>query len=218
MYPVGGNFAAIEAGLLGTKQPDAVTLRDAERSTVENKRPKPRVPLLSGDFAVIEAALLGALREQTTTTVSEANITNAFPSVDLGLEPASSARPASFPPYRRRRRADQIAARALCRGGDPHRRNRDRRSRIFGLNSRLSGPPDIASIKADNGPDKPQMEATSGANVPAQDTAILSEPPEPSPLALDNGTKLIFDLPQAEEKSLPTEFRAELDTGLRPRR
>ncbi|MGO9723037.1 MAG: hypothetical protein ACLPOA_21235, partial [Methylocella sp.] len=30
---VGGNFAAIEAGLLGTKQPDAVTLRDAERST-----------------------------------------------------------------------------------------------------------------------------------------------------------------------------------------
>jgi len=30
--------------------------------------------------------LLGALREQTTTTVSEANITNAFPSVDLGSE------------------------------------------------------------------------------------------------------------------------------------
>ena len=36
---VGGNFAAIEAGLLGTKQPDAVILRDAERSTVENKKP-----------------------------------------------------------------------------------------------------------------------------------------------------------------------------------
>ena len=86
VHLVGGNFAAIEAGLLGTKQPDAVTLRDAERSTVENKRPKPRVPLLSGDFAAIEAALLGALREQTTTTVSEANMTNAFPSVDLGSE------------------------------------------------------------------------------------------------------------------------------------
>jgi hypothetical protein len=77
----------------------------------------------------------------------------------------------------------------------------------------LSGPPDIASIKADNGPDKPQTEAMSSADVPAQDTAILSEPPEPSPLALDNGTKRIFDLPQAEEKSLPTEFHAELDNG-----
>ena len=213
VHPVGGNFAAIEAGLLGTKQPDAVTLRDAERSTVENKRPKPRVPLLSGDFAVIEAALLGALREQTTTTVSEANITNAFPSVDLGSEgrlyqhdqPASRHTGVAGGQIKSRR-VPYVVVAILIVGMTGV-------AVSFGLNSRLSGPPDIASIKADNGPDKPQMEATSGANVPAQDTAILSEPPEPSPLALDNGTKRIFDLPQAEEKSLPTEFRAELDNG-----
>jgi len=210
---VGGNFAAIEAGLLGTKQPDAVTLRDAERSTVENKRPKPRVPLLGGDFAAIEAALLGALREQTTTTVSEANITNAFPSVDLGSEgrlyqhdqPASRHTGVAGGQIKSRR-APYVVVAILIVGMTGV-------AVSFGLNSRLSGPPDIASIKADNGPDKPQTEAMSSADVPAQDTAILSEPPEPSPLALDNGTKRTSDLPQAEEKSLPTEFHAELDNG-----
>jgi hypothetical protein len=210
---VGGNFAATEAGLLGAKQPDAVTLRDAERSTLENKRPKPRVPLLSGDFAVIEAGLLGALREQTTTTVSEANIPNAFPSVDLGSE-------------RRLYQHDQPASRHTGVAGG-HIKSRRAPYVMgaflligmagvavsFGLNSRLSGQSDIASIKADNGPDNPQTEAMSSADVPAQDAVNLSKPPESSPMALDNGTKRTFDLPQAEEKSLPSESHAELDNG-----
>ncbi len=210
---VGGNFAAIEAGLLGTKQPDAVTLRDAERSTVENKRPKPRVPLLSGDFAVIEAGLLGALRELTTTTVSEANIPNAFPSVALGSE-------------RRLYQHDQPASRHTGVAGG-HIKSRRAPYVMgaflligmagvavsFGLNSRLSGQSDIASIKADNRPDNPQTDAMSSADVPAQDAANLSEPSEPSPMALDNGTERTFDLPQAEEKSLPAESHAELDNG-----
>jgi hypothetical protein len=195
---VGGNFATIEAELLGTKQPDAVTLRDAERSTIENKRPKPRVPLLSGDFAVIEAGLLGALREQTTTTVSEANIPNAFPSVDLGSEG-------------RLYQHDQPASRhtGVARGQIKSRRAPYVMGAIlligmagvavsFGLNSRLSGQSDIASIKADNGPDNPQTDAISSADVPAQDAANLSTP---------------FDLPQAEEKSLPTASHTELDNG-----
>ena len=193
---VGGNFTTIEAELLGTKQPDAVTLRDAERSTIENKRPKPRVPLLSGDFAVIEAGLLGALREQTTTTVSEANIPNAFPTVDLGSEG-------------RLYQHDQPASRhtGVARGQIKSRRAPYVMGAIlligmagiavsFGLNSRLSGQSDIASTKADNGPDNPQTDAMSSADVPAQDAANLSTP---------------FDLPQAEEKSLPTASHTELD-------
>ena len=34
VHLVGGDFAAVEAGLLGTKQPEATILRAAERSTV----------------------------------------------------------------------------------------------------------------------------------------------------------------------------------------
>jgi hypothetical protein len=80
---VGGDFAAIEAGLLGTRQPQAAVPSEAERSTVKYKRPNTRAPLISGDFAAIEAGLLGAPREQATATVSEANISNAFSSVDI---------------------------------------------------------------------------------------------------------------------------------------
>ena len=180
---------------------------------VENKRPKPRVPLLSGDFAVIEAGLLGALREQTTTTVPETYMANAFPSVDLGSE-------------RRLYQHDQPASR---HAGVADGRIKSRRRRYvigaillvgmaglavsFGLNSRLSGPPDIASIKADNGPDNPRTDAMSNADVPVQDVANLSEPSELSPMALDNGTERTFDLPQAEEKSLPVESHAQIDNG-----
>src|SRR6202047_3338455 len=85
----GSNFAAIEAGLLGTKQPQAAILPEGERST-----PNARAPLISGDFAAIEAGLLGAPREQATATVSEANVSNAFSSVDIGSQrfrPASAA-------------------------------------------------------------------------------------------------------------------------------
>ena len=168
---VGGNFAAIEAGLLGTKQPDAVTLRDAERSTVENKRPKPRVPLLSGDFAAIEAALLGALREQTTATVPETDMANAFPSVDLGSEgrlyqhdqPASRHTGVAGGQIKSRRRRYVIGAIVFVGMAGV--------AVSFGLNSRLSGQSDIASIEADNGPDNPQTDAMSNADVPAQDAA-----------------------------------------------
>jgi len=59
---VGGDFAAIEAGLLGTKQPQAASLPDAERSMIEDRRPDARAPLISGDFAAIEAGLLDAAR------------------------------------------------------------------------------------------------------------------------------------------------------------
>ncbi len=213
---VGGDFAAIEAGLLGTKQPQAAIPRDAERSTVEYKRPNALAPLISGDFAAIEAGLLGALREQATATVSETDMSNAFPSVDLGSE----------------RRLYQDNQPASQHGGVADGHIRSRRPLYvmvaivivgmagiavsFGLNSRLSGPPEIASIKADNGPDKQQTEATSSANVPAQDATILSKPTEPSPMALVNGTERTFDLPQVEEKTLPAESHAQLDNEPAP--
>ena len=210
---VGGDFAAIEAGLLGTKQPQAAILSEAERSTVEYKRPNARAPLISGDFAAIEAGLLGALREQATATVSETDSSNTFSSVDLGSE----------------RRLCQDNQPASRHGGVADGHIRSRRPLYimvaivivgmagiavsFGLNSRASDPPEIASFKADNGPAKQQTEATSRADVPAQDAAILSKPREPSPMALDNGTKQPIDLPQVEEKTLPAESHAQIDNG-----
>ncbi|PZR83157.1 MAG: hypothetical protein DLM68_14740 [Hyphomicrobiales bacterium] len=208
---VGGDFAAIEAGLLGTKQPQAAIPSEAEQSMVEYKRPNALAPLISGDFAAIEAGLLGAVREQATATVSETAMSNAFPSVDLGSE-------------RRPYQDNQPTSR---HGGVADGQNRSRRPLYvmvaivivamagiavsFGLKSQASGPPEIASIKADNGPDKQQTEATSGANVPAQEAAILSKPPEPSPMALVNGTERTLDLPQAEEKTLPAESHDLID-------
>jgi hypothetical protein len=213
VHLVGGDFAAVEAGLLGTKQPEATILRAAERSTVEYKRPAARAPLLSGDFAAIEAGLLGALREQATATVPETDMANAFPSVDLGSEG-------------RLYQDNQVASRhaGVADGQIKSRRRRYVIGAIvlagtagvavsLGLNSRLSGPLDIASIKADNGSDKPQTEAMSSADVPAQDTAILSESSEPSSMALDKGTEQPLDLTQAEKKTLPAESHAQLDSG-----
>ena len=95
VHLVGGDFAAVEAGLLGTKQPETTILRAAERSTVEYKRPNARAPLLSGDFAAIEAGLLGALREQATATVPETDMANAFPSEDCRITGLPSAECAS---------------------------------------------------------------------------------------------------------------------------
>jgi hypothetical protein len=210
---VGSDFAAIEAGLLGTKQPQAAIPSEAERSAVEYKRPTAPAPLIGGDFAAIEAGLLGALREQATATVLETDMSNAFLSVDPGSE----------------RRLYQANPPASRHAGVAHGQIRSRRPLYvmvaivivgmagvavsFGLNSRLSGPSEIASIKADKGPDKQQTAATSSANAPAQDAAILVKPSEPSPMALVNGTERTFDLPQAEPKTPPSESHAQLDNG-----
>jgi hypothetical protein len=83
----------------------------------------------------------------------------------------------------------------------------------FGLKNRASGPPEIASIKAESGAAKLQGETTSSADAPGQNAAILSKTPEPSPVALDNGTKQPIDLPQVEEKTLPAESHAQIDNG-----
>jgi hypothetical protein len=207
---VGGDFAAIEAGLLGTKQPQAALLPDAERSTVE--RPNARALLISGDFAAIEAGLLGAPREQATAPVSETDGSNAFSSVDIGSQrflhqdnqPVSRHGDVADGQNRSRRPlyvmvAIVIVAMAGIAVG-------------IGLKSRASGPPEFASIKAESGAAKQQTEATSNADVPAQEAAILSKPPEPSPMALVNGTERTLDLPQVEEKTLPAESPALIDT------
>jgi len=207
VHLVGGDFAAVEAGLLGTKQPEATILRGGY------KMPNARAPLLSGDFAAIEAGLLGALREQATATVPETDMANAFPSVDLGSErrlyqhdQPTSRHTGVASGHIKSRRAPYVMGAFLLIGMAGV-------AVSFGLNSRLSGQSDIASIKAENGPDNPQTDAMSSADVPAQDAVNLSKPPESSPMALDNGTKRTFDLPQAEEKSLPAESHAELDNG-----
>ena len=188
MNLVDGDFAAIEAVLLGTKQPRAAIPLAAERSTVEYKSLNARAPLLSGDFAAIEAGLLGALREQTPAMVRETHMANGFPSIDLGSRP----------------RLDQDYHPASRHTGVAGGYNKSRRRRYvmvailiigiagiavsYGLNSRSSGPSDITSIKADNGldgPDKPQTQAMIHADVPSQAADVLSQPPEPSPMALE---------------------------------
>jgi hypothetical protein len=210
---IGGDFAAIEAGLLSTKQPQTTILPEPERSTVEYKKPNARAPLNSCDFAAIEAGLLGAPREQAMATVSEPNMSNAFSSVDIGSQ-------------RFLHQDNQPVSRHT---GGADGQNGSRRPLYvmvaivivamagiavsFGLKSRASGPPEIASIKAETGAVKLQGDTASGADAPTQDAAILSKPPEPSPLALVNGTERTLDLPQVEEKTLPAESHAQIDNG-----
>jgi hypothetical protein len=210
---VGGDFAAIEAGLLGTRQPQAAIPSEAERSTVEYERPNARAPLISGDFAAIEAGLLGAPREQAAATVSEANLSNAFSSMDIGSQRSLHQDNQPVSPH----------------AGVADGQNKSRRPLYvmvaivivamagiavgIGLKSRASGPPEIASIKAESRAAKLQTEATSSTDVPAQEAAILSKPPEPSPMTLDNGTKQPIDLPQVDEKTLPAESHAQIDNG-----
>jgi hypothetical protein len=202
----GGDFAAIEAGLLGTKQPQAAILPEGERST-----PNARAPLISGDFAAIEAGLLGAPREQATATVSEANVSNAFSSVDIGaqrflhLDNQPVSRHAGVADGQNRSPRPLYVMVAIVIVG---------MAGIavgFGLKSRLSGSREIASIKAESGAAKLQGDTASGADTPAQEAAILSKPPEPSPMALFNGTERTLDLPQVEEKTLPAESKAQID-------
>jgi len=207
---VGGDFAAIEAGLLGTKQPQAAILPEAERSTVEDKRSNARAPLISGDFAAIEAGLLGAPREQATATVSETKISNAFSSVDIGSQhflhqdnqPLSRLAGVADGQYRSRRPLYVMVAIVIVTVAGV--------AVDIGLKSRASGPPEIATFKAESGAAKQQTEATSNADARAQEAAIPSKPPEPSPMALVNGTERTLDLPQVE-KTLPTESHAQID-------
>jgi hypothetical protein len=208
---VGGDFAAIEAGLLGTKQPQAASLPDAVKPTIEDRSPNARAPLVGGDFAAIEAGLLDAAREQAAATVSEANTSNAISSMDIESQ--------RFLPQ-----DNQPASR---HAGVADGQNRSRRPLYgmvaivivamagiavsFGLKSRLSGLPESASFKGESEAAKQQTGATSSANAPVLDTAILSKPPEPPPTALDNGTKQPIDLPQVAEKTLPAESQTQTD-------
>ena len=185
-------------------------------STVEYRRPNARAPLISGDFAAIEAGLLGAPREQATATVSEANMSNAFSSVDIGSQrflhqdnqPVSRHGDVADGQNRSRRPLYVMVAIVIVAMASV--------AVSFGLKNRASGPPEIASFKAESGAAKQQTEATSSADVPGQDAAILSKPPEPSPVALDNGTKQPIDLPQVEEKTLPAESHAQIDNAPPP--
>ena len=83
----------------------------------------------------------------------------------------------------------------------------------FGLKSRLSGPPEIASIKADKGPDKQPTAATSNADVPAKDAAILGSRQNHHRWLSSIGAGRTFGLPQAEKKTPPSESHAQLDNG-----
>ncbi len=210
---VGGDFAAIEAGLLGTTQPQAAIVPEAEQPTIESGRPTARAPLISGDFAAIQAGLLGAPREQASSTVSGADMSDALSSMDIGSQ--------RFLPQ-----DNQPVSRHAGVADGQNRSRRPLYGRVaiaivamagiavsFGLKNRASSPLEIASFGGESEAVKQQMAATSGADVPVPDAAIPSKPPEPPLTALDNGTKQSVDLPQVEAKAQPAEAHTQIDSG-----
>jgi hypothetical protein len=193
---ISGDFAAIEAALLGGKQSQAEILPEAERSKAECKSPNPRAPFLSGDFAAIEAGLLSGLQEQAMARLSEADV---FPSVDLAdrllhqdEQPVSLRANAADSHIRSRRPLYALVAIVVAGIG---------LAVNFGLKTQDSGLTEVATVTAEPGLAAPGLQTTSGADVPAQDAAILSTPSEPPPVAVVNKTKQPFDLPQPEEKT-----------------
>ncbi|MGH6936866.1 MAG: hypothetical protein ACRED2_11950, partial [Methylocella sp.] len=206
----GGDFAAIEAGLLGTTQPQPAIVPKAEQSTIEFGRPTARAPLINGDFAAIEAGLLGAAREDAPATGSEADMSDALSSMDIGSQrflpednqPVSRHAGVADGQNRSRRPLyGRVAIAIVAMAGI---------AASLGLKNRASSPLEIASFRGESEAVKQQMAATSGANVPVPDAAILSKPPEPPLTALDNGTKQSIDLPQVEAKAQPAETDAQV--------
>jgi hypothetical protein len=195
-----GKFTAIEAGLLGGKEPQAASLPEAERSKTEYKSPNLRVPLLSGDFAAIEAGLLGPLPEQAATRVSGADVSNALRNVDLRSErwlhqdKQPGSRLAGAAELQRSRRPLYATVAIVIAGTAGMIMS-------SGLKSQDSDPSEIATIKAQTGSAALGLQTTSGAHVLALDAAIPSKPPKPSPVAFINNSEQPVDLPQAEEKT-----------------
>jgi hypothetical protein len=205
-----GEIATIEPGPDGTTQAKAAILPGAHGPTGAEKRPNPSAPFIAGDFAAIEAGLLGALQDQAKATVSESDA--SFPSVTAGPEgrlyqdnqPAPQRDSLAEARKRSRRTLRVMLAVALVGMAGT--------IVIFGLNSRPPAP-GIPSIRADDGTNEWQPEPTTGADVPAQDSPILSELPEPSPRVLVNGNEQTFDVPQSEEKTLAAASQVQLDNG-----
>lgn len=195
-------FAAIEAGLLGRKQPQAAILPDAEMAKAEYKRPDARVPLISGDFAAIEAGLLGALRDQATVTVPESGASNALPGVDPGSD----------------RWFSQEKQPAYCDSRDTNGQIWSRRPLVvmaaivlagmagiavsFSPTSPVSGPAEVATIAAESESTKILRQTASGTDSPDRQATILSEQPEAlSVAAAANNSEQPLDGPQGEEKA-----------------
>jgi hypothetical protein len=71
----------------------------------------------------------------------------------------------------------------------------------FALKGAVSGPREIATIKAATGPAKVQPETTTNADVPNQDASILNRSPQPQPVALADNAEQPVDLSQMPEKT-----------------
>jgi hypothetical protein len=186
-----GGFSVIEAGLLGTKQPQAaVRPPDSERSAVAYKRPDARAPLIGGDFAAIEAALLSGLREQAVEKVSEpSSAPNALPGLDAGADrwldqerqPASRLADDAGGEVRSRRPLYAMVALIIAGMAGI--------AVSSGLGSRVSGQAEIAAIKADAETPARLAVTTTDADIPAKEVAILDKPQEPSPAPIATGSE-----------------------------
>jgi hypothetical protein len=188
---VAGGFAAIEAGLLSTKQPQAaVPPLDSERSTVAYKRPDARAPLIGGDFAAIEAALLSGLREQAAERVSEtSSAPNALPGLDAGADrwldqerqPASRLADDAGSEVRSRRPLYAMVALTIAGMAGI--------AVSSGFGSRVSGQAEIAAIKPDSEAPARLAVTTTDADIPAKEVAILDKPQELSPAPIATGSE-----------------------------
>lgn len=212
---ISGDFAAIEAGLLGTQRLQVAFRPDVETSDAEHQ--KPIAPVVGGNFNVIEVGSWRASREQATIISSDAAMPSGFPKVDLGSE----------------RWLHQDNAAVSRNGGVADKQTKSRRHPLyvfaaivvagiagiassFAFRGDVSGPPEFATIEVENKPAVLQADTTSGAEVPAQDVAMLSASPAPS--ADVNGSEQIFGLAQTEEIQppivAPVESQASLDSEL----
>ncbi|WOJ89455.1 SPOR domain-containing protein [Methylocapsa polymorpha] len=167
----------------------------------ERERLEAQENLVGGDFAAIEAGLLGANRQGSASTLAGVDDLSAFMEADGGSD--------------HWRYEDDAALSQPSDGGDDEIRSKRPLYLMAGIivigiagigasfafKGSVSGPREIATIRAADGPAKIQPETTASAEVPSEDASILNRSPQPTPVALVNNAEQPVDLSQAAEKA-----------------
>lgn len=155
---------------------------------------------IGGDFAAIEAGLLGARRQDPASSLSGLDDSDAFTGAEAGSDHwryddgGAVSRPAEGEDEIRSKRPLYLMAAIIVVGIAGI-------GASFAFKGSVSGPREIATIRAADGPAKIQPETTASADVPSQDASILNRGPQPTPVALVNNAEQPVDLSQAAEKA-----------------
>lgn len=169
---IGGDFAAIEAGLLGAAGRDAATAyADHDRAADFHHSPDLRE---SHDFH-------DTADEPENWGYAEAQDAPPFPADGLEDEERS-------------RRPLYLMAAIIVAGISVI-------GASFVIKGGVTAPTEVATIKAAGGPAKIQPESAAGGEVPVQDASIVDRSPQSSAVALVNNAEQPLDLSQAQEKT-----------------